>query len=243
MQTAERHQQESAHDDSQLIDLGWAVLTVTCGEQLPDSERDIRVVAKGTPFTNDAPTKTCSFIRKLLTTASWPYKITYDFRAMRLPSASFICQLGALGKEPEMLKICEERCLACKLILSPGPKFVMMKFSISAFFKIMPPVCRTYLLTEDGDPAPDAIYFDPPAKSADSCAAVAGAKVLVTLPSPRRDASRANVNADGVGMTTLHTDGPACTERVHPVMLRKLAEAAQVMCPGGLPTIGSFASS
>jgi hypothetical protein len=215
--------------------------------------REVLVVAKDTSITDESITRTVNFIRNLLTTSNWPYNLTYDFRAMKMPTVNFVVRLGAFGNEPDMLKIISQRCSACKVILLPGTKFKMMKAALATFFKIMPPVCRTYLLTEGGELAPDAVVFDPPAKkgsggahqaasgASGSQATSAATRVVVQ---PLSCTSLASANTNGVGPTTNAppTDLPVGPAQVQRVMIRMLAETVQILCPGGVANVGRFTS-
>merc|ERR1712151_983191 len=83
---------------------------------------------------------------------------------MRMPTVNFLVQCAQMSIDSDMRNIVRERCSSCRIILSSGKKFKMIKVAFRAFCKLMPPVCRTCLSTENGEPGPDAVDFDPATK-------------------------------------------------------------------------------
>jgi hypothetical protein len=145
---------------------------------------------------------------------------------------NFVVKFASFGTEPEIFEISERRCKTCKVILTPGMKFNMLTVTIAAFFKLMPPVCRTFLDTQDGPPGPNAIFFDPLAKAkgtktkSPASAALEDLKVEVKT-TGQHDSSR-----------TLPADGALSLKKApiimnpQPSLLLNLSSAAHGLCSG-----------
>merc|ERR1719262_1376351 len=70
--------------------------------------------------------------------------------------------LAKWGSNADRQKYFIRRCVGCRIILNPGMMFNITNASCLAFFKVCPPTCNTYLMTDDSEPGPDTHFFPPP---------------------------------------------------------------------------------
>merc|ERR1712136_598770 len=89
------------------------------------------------------------------------FGITYDFRALRLPSMNMIMRVGEWGSLPERKSAWEVKNLTSSVVVSSGMAFAMSKAALVGFFYICPPIVRTYLLFDPSEDKETACFFDP----------------------------------------------------------------------------------
>jgi hypothetical protein len=110
----------------------------------------------------DTAKQITEFLTDLLDPSQWPFEIVYDLRAMPVPKLHMIIHLAKWGSEGKRQDYFIRRCVGCRIILSPGMMFTITKASCLAFFKVCPPTCNTYLMTDDSEPGPETHFFPPP---------------------------------------------------------------------------------
>lgn len=76
--------------------------------------------------------------------------------------------------------------------------FNFTKASCVAFFKVCPPTCNTYLMTEDSEPGPDTHFFPPPKAVVEMREREAEAKRQGKLKSPQTQSLEQNVPAEAM---------------------------------------------
>jgi len=131
------------------------------------SDKNVRIVrfvalknSKGLP--EDTAQQLTEFLSELLDPSEWPFEFVYDLRALPVPKLHMVIHLAKWGSNADRQKYFIKRCVGCRIILSPGMMFNITKASCLAFFKVCPPTCNTYLMTDDSEPGPDTHFFPPP---------------------------------------------------------------------------------
>lgn len=131
------------------------------------SDKDIKIVrfvalqnSKGLP--EDTALQLTDFLSDRLDPTQWPFEFVYDLRALPVPKLHMIIHLAKWGSEAKRRDYFIRRCVGCRIILSPGIMFSITKASCLAFFKVCPPTCKTYLMTDDSEPGPETHFFPPP---------------------------------------------------------------------------------
>lgn len=110
----------------------------------------------------DSARELTDFLSELLDPSQWPFEFMYDLRALPVPKLHMVVHLAKWGADAKRQEYFIKRCVGCRIILSPGMMFNIIKASCGAFFKVCPPTCNTYIMTEDVEPGPDAYFFPPP---------------------------------------------------------------------------------
>lgn len=207
------------------------------------SDKNVRIVRFVALNVKSLPQDTArlltEFLGDLLDQSLWPFEFVYDLRAMPVPKPHMVFHLAKWGSEAKRREYFIQRCVGCRIILNPGIMFNVTKATCAAFFKVCPPTCNTYFMTEDSDPGPETHFFPPPKE---------------TVEKRERDARKAQKNPQSQSAdeartfeTTLSKANPQEPE-VHedvgtpPVPNSWFTSAVQKVCPqsGGPPTCFSF---
>lgn len=135
---------------------------IVSGKPSDKNVKVVRFVALGAKFPTDVGPQLTDFLSDLLDPSQWPFEFIYDLRAMPVPRLHMIIHLARWGSDSKRRDYFIKRCVGCRIILSPGMMFNITQASCVAFFKVCPPTCNTYLLTEDSEPGLDTHFFPPP---------------------------------------------------------------------------------
>lgn len=166
------------------------------------SDKDVKVVrfvalpVKNLP--DDFARDLINFLTDLLDPSEWPFEFVYDLRELPIPKLHMIVTLAKWGSEAKRRDYFIKRCVGCRIILSPGMMFNFTKASCVAFFKVCPPTCNTYLMTEDSEPGPDTHFFPPPKAVVEMREREAEAKRQGKLKSPQTQSLEQNVPAEAM---------------------------------------------
>jgi hypothetical protein len=130
------------------------------------SDKNVRIVRFVALNVKRLPEETAleltDFLSDLLDPSQWPFEFVYDLRAMPVPKLHMVIHLAKWGSEATRRDYFIKRCVGCRIVLSPGMMFNITKASCMAFFKVCPPTCNTYLMSDDSEPGPDTHFFPPP---------------------------------------------------------------------------------
>lgn len=134
-----------------------------------------QIIATDGELTDDGVTAMLSFMDAFVSSsnAAGGFCITYDLRALRMPSLSMLKRVADWGAEPERELVWKKLNQACKIVVSPGIRYTLAKGVLTTFFAMCPPIVRTFLMTELDEPEDNATLFKPPA-NADACTTQAG---------------------------------------------------------------------
>ena len=106
------------------------------------------------------------------------FAVTYDLRALRTPSIALLTAVAEWGNKPERQRTWQTLNMACKVVVSSGVRYSLCKGTLTAFFFMCPPVCRTYLLMDPDEPEEKACIFEPPPKEGADRAGAGGSGAL-----------------------------------------------------------------
>jgi len=165
--TSKRSSASLLSDGEELIDtedVGFAKLSLKRRDSWPPLEILIEAVEK--PWKESDIDLVLVFFGKALASdeAASGIGITYDFRSLRNPSVRILCALASWAAKPEQKALVQERVVACKTAVPAGWKFWATKAAMDAFFLIMPPTCKTFLMTDFEPDCKNVYCFDPPAR-------------------------------------------------------------------------------
>lgn len=131
-------------------------------------------------------------------------RLTYDLRRLKYPKMSLVIAIAQWGSEPSRQATFKNRIVACSVCVNDGFTFIAAKAAVGAFFKMCPPTCRTFLVTQLEAPGPlapgpkVAVFEPPPGQDVEPPAAAqepAGADAAPAAGEPLDDELRERVSA------------------------------------------------
>uniref|UniRef100_A0A7S0ZY34 Uncharacterized protein n=1 Tax=Noctiluca scintillans TaxID=2966 RepID=A0A7S0ZY34_NOCSC len=143
------------------VDLGCAVASHWYSEKAGISE--ILIQGRDAPLDDEMLDHLFAYVDAFVASdmSKNGFGITYDFRALRLPSMNMIMRVGEWGSLPERKTVWEVKNLTSSVVVSSGMAFAMSKAALVGFFYICPPIVRTYLLFDPSEDRETACFFDP----------------------------------------------------------------------------------
>jgi len=129
---------------------------------------EVQIVGRDIPQLDENVAEMLEFLGRALESdeVASGFKLTYDFRNLRNPSLSLLISIGKLASAHERQRAFKERVVASRVCVTKGSKLTFAKLAMTTFFKVSPPTCTTYLVSDlDGEPV--AVYEckEPPTSS------------------------------------------------------------------------------
>jgi len=129
---------------------------------------EVQIVGRDIPQLDENVAEMLEFLGRALDSdeAASGFKLTYDLRNLRVPTLSLLISIAKWASTHERQSAFKERVVASRVCVMKGSKLTFAKLAMTTFFKVSPPTCTTYLVSDlDGEPF--AVYEgkEPPTSS------------------------------------------------------------------------------
>lgn len=161
--TNSAEENSEAVPDPVVLDVGFAQVQLKKSQAWPQYE--FYIVANDGFLTTDGAVALLDyldFVLHLPDVMSTGFVLTYDMQNCLCPQLDLVSWIMHYISSPEREEEWHERCVCWKVVVSPGIYFDMAQSVLALLFKVCPPKCRVFLLTDlDASKAESWICYKP----------------------------------------------------------------------------------